>query len=87
LEAGAVYLDSEPSATPSGHLKDTLYKVTFAPTIQPDFGFWARPEIRFFATYAWWEDEESNAYLDDAAGIDPDDTSGFTYGIQMEVWF
>ncbi len=87
LEAGAVYLDSEPSATPSGHLKDTLYKVTFAPTIQPDFGFWTRPEIRIFATYAWWEDEESNAYLDDGAGIDADDTSGFTYGLQMEVWF
>lgn len=87
LEAGAVYLDSEPSSTASGHLEDTLYKVTFAPTIQPKMGFWARPEIRFFATYAWWDDEESNAYLDDPAGIDSDDTSGLTYGIQMEVWF
>jgi maltoporin len=87
LETGAVYLDSEPSATASGHLDDTLYKVTFAPTIQPDLGFWARPEIGFYATYAWWGDEESNAYLDDAAGIDSDDTSGLTYGMQMEVWF
>ncbi|MGD9163299.1 MAG: carbohydrate porin [Chromatiales bacterium] len=87
LETGAVYLDSEPTATASGHLEDTLYKVTFAPTIQPDLGFWARPEIRFYTTYAWWGDEESNAYLDDTAGIDSDDTSGFTYGMQMEVWF
>ncbi|MGD8846934.1 MAG: carbohydrate porin, partial [Desulfobacteraceae bacterium] len=87
LEAGAVYLDSEPSATASGHLEDTLYKVTFAPTIQPDLGFWTRPEIRFYATYAWWGDEESNAYLDDSAGIDSGDTSGLTYGFQMEVWF
>jgi maltoporin len=87
LEAGAIYLDSEPSATTSGHLEDTLYKVTFAPTIQPEMGFLVRPEIRFFVTYAWWNDKESNAYLDDAAGIDPGDTSGLTYGMQMEVWW
>jgi maltoporin len=87
LEAGAIYLDSEPSTTASGHLEDTLYKVTFAPTIQPAKGFMVRPEIRFFVTYAWWDDEESNAYLDDAAGIESDDTSGLTYGIQMEVWW
>jgi hypothetical protein len=30
---------------------------------------------------------ESNAFLDDSAGIDSDDTSGLTYGMQMEVWF
>ncbi len=87
LEAGAIYLDSEPSTTASGHLEDTLYKITFAPTIQPAKGFWVRPEIRFFVTYAWWDDEESNAYLDDADGIESDDTSGLTYGIQMEVWW
>ena len=88
LEPGGVYLDSEPSATSGGdHLEDTLWKVTFAPTIQPKKGFWARPEIRFFVTYAWWGDKESTQYLDDNAGLDPDDTSGFTYGIQMEVWF
>jgi maltoporin len=87
LEAGAVYLDSEPTATASGHLEDTLYKVTFAPTFQPKLGFWVRPEIRFYATYAWWDDTESNAFLDDPAGIDADDTSGLTYGMQMEVWF
>ncbi len=87
LEAGGIYLDSEPSKTPSGHLRDTLYKVTFAPTIQPELGFWARPEIRFYATYAWWGDAESNEYLDDPAGIDSDDTSGLNYGVQMEIWF
>jgi maltoporin len=87
LEAGAIYLDSEPSTTATGHLDDTLYKVTFAPTIQPSKGFWVRPEIRFFVTYAWWDGEESNAFLDDAAGIDPGDTDGLTYGIQMEVWW
>ncbi|MCG7911250.1 MAG: carbohydrate porin [Candidatus Thiodiazotropha taylori] len=87
LEAGGVYLDSEPTMTSTGHLKDTLYKVTFAPTIQPELGFWVRPEVRFFMTYAWWDDKESNAFLEDLDGIDPDDTSGFTYGLQMEVWF
>jgi maltoporin len=50
-------------------------------------GFWVRPEIRFYVTYAWWNDTESNAFLDDPAGIDSDDTSGLTYGMQMEVWF
>ncbi|MES9991722.1 MAG: carbohydrate porin [Candidatus Thiodiazotropha sp.] len=87
LEAGAVYLDSEPTITADGHLQDTLYKVTFAPTIQPKLGFWARPEIRFYVTYAWWDDTESNAFLDDPAGIEADDTSGLNYGMQMEIWF
>jgi maltoporin len=73
--------------TANGHLEDTLYKVTFAPTVQPKLGFWVRPEIRFYVTYAWWDDTESNAFLDDPAGIDSDDTSGLTYGMQMEVWF
>lgn len=80
MEAGAVYLDSEPSATASGHLEDTLSIAIFAPTIQPDLGFWTRPEIRFYATYTWWGDDWSNAYLNDAAGIDPGDTGGLTYG-------
>jgi maltoporin len=87
LEAGAIYLDSEPSATANGHLDDTLYKFTFAPTIQPKLGFFARPEIRFFVTYAFWDDEESTHYLEDNAGLDPDDTSGLTYGIQFEAWW
>lgn len=87
LEAGAIYLNSEPSNTADGHLDDTLYKFTFAPTIQPKLGFFTRPEIRVFVTYAFWDDEESTQYLEDTAGLDSDDTDGLTYGVQMETWF
>jgi maltoporin len=44
----------------------------------PSWFFWVRPEIRSYTTYAWWCDTESNAFLDDSAGIDPDDTSDLT---------
>lgn len=64
--------------------KGTLYKLTIAPTIRPGGSFFARPEIRLFATYAWWNkmpDWFNPAHS--AAGA----SSAWTYGIQTETWW
>ncbi|NCD34746.1 MAG: hypothetical protein EOL87_15190 [Spartobacteria bacterium] len=89
FEPGAIMLNSETATfADGGHLDDTLWKFTPCITIQPDPGFWVRPEIRFFVTYATWGEKESAQYLEDTNGIDVgEDTSSWTYGMQMEAWF
>jgi maltoporin len=70
-----------------------LAKFTFAPTIKPRGGFFSRPEIRLFASYAFWDNK---AYTN-ALGI-PNSTArpggadyigedhGWAFGVQTE-WF
>ncbi|CAA6676748.1 MULTISPECIES: carbohydrate porin [unclassified Lentimonas] len=61
-----------------------LMKFTIAPQITPDFGFFSRPAIRLFFTYATW----SNAYKGEIGGTTYDkDTSGISYGVQVESWW
>lgn len=61
-----------------------LYKFTVAPQLQAPSGFWGRPVLRMFATMATWSDD----FKGDIAGDTyKDDTSGFTIGAQMEVWW
>lgn len=62
--------------------KQTLDKFTVAPTIKLDTSFWARPELRVFATYATTND---NASVNTA--YDKDGEDGLSYGMQMEVWW
>lgn len=77
-----------------------LFKVTLAPTIVPSAGpggkFWTRPELRLFVTYASWNDESQAAGLaggsaacDAATTTAPFDcdSSGLTFGAQVEAWF
>jgi maltoporin len=68
-----------------------LTKVTFAPTLAAGKGFWSRPELRTFVTYGKW-----NAAAQAAApagstlsrtGVFGSDTSGVSYGVQVESWF
>lgn len=64
--------------------RGVLYKATIAPTIRPGGAFFARPEIRVFATYARWSsmpDWFNPAHS--AAGA----SSAWTYGIQAETWW
>ncbi|NLS14877.1 carbohydrate porin [Vibrio sp. SM6] len=62
-----------------------MYQVTIAPTIMPDVGFWTRPQIRAFVTYAKWDDDVASRL--DAGYTRDNKTDTLNFGIQAEVWF
>lgn len=77
-----------------------LTKLTFAPTIKAGRGFFSRPELRFFVTYAKWNDaarDAGGAVLgqdqSSCASGGPGSTSfgcstsGLSYGAQFESWW
>ncbi|EEG07057.1 maltoporin [Pseudogulbenkiania ferrooxidans] len=68
-----------------------LAKVTAAFLISPDKGFWSRPQLRLFATYAKWnEAAQASAGTGDAlstSGVFGDKTHGMTIGAQAEAWW
>jgi maltoporin len=61
---------------------------TIAPTIKPKGGFFTRPEIRVFATYAFWSNSLKGST---ASGGNPpyngNTNQGWLLGSQMEIWF
>src|SRR5271157_470039 len=61
---------------------------TIAPTIKPKGGFFTRPEIRVFATYAVWSNSLKGT---SASGGNPpyngNTNQGWLIGSQMEIWF
>ena len=67
-----------------------LDKLTIAPTISAGGGFWARPEIRVFYTYAKWNDAARDLWGGVAGGTGGrfgSDTDGSTIGFQVEAWW
>ena len=78
-----------------------LVKATIAQQFHPKFGAWVRPVIRVFATYADWDEApeavcKSGNIKCSAQGIEGsadigktfgNDSSGWTFGAQMEVWW
>lgn len=76
-----------------------LTKLTIAPTIVAGRGFFARPELRLFVTHAKWNDAARDhtslyrgALQNDGVAGGPSghfgsDTSGTTYGFQVEAWW
>jgi maltoporin len=66
-----------------------LTKLTIAPTIALARDFWSRPELRLFATYGKWNDAATpmvNAF-NNSGPVYGKDTSGFSYGVQLEAWW
>lgn len=61
-----------------------LFKVTLAQQWQAGPSIWARPVIRLFVTYADWN---SGNFPQTPGIIAADDTSGVTFGAQMEAWW
>lgn len=62
-----------------------LTKFTIAPTLSAGRSFWARPEMRLFATYAKWNKAAGAVGTGGAFGADA--THGFSYGAQVEAWW
>ncbi len=60
-----------------------LWKFTIAPQLTPGRGYWSRPALRLFATYATWNDGARDAGLRGSNG----DTNDFTFGLQVEAWW
>ena len=67
-----------------------MTKLTIAPQLTTHFGFWSRPVLRAFITYAQWNDAASAAALaDDTIGVNGVyglANHGLNYGFQAEVW-
>ncbi|USD67395.1 carbohydrate porin [Vibrio sp. SCSIO 43136] len=63
-----------------------LVKATIAPTLMLESGFWARPQIRAFATYAQWEDGVAGKLQGQGYARDGQ-TDTWNFGVQAEVWF
>lgn len=76
---------------PSGGETQKLTKVTFAPALTQGKGFWARPELRAFVTYAKWNDAAQNAATAGSTlsktGVFGGSTNGTSVGMQVEAWF
>lgn len=76
---------------PKNGASRTMTKLTIAPQISADFGFWSRPVLRAFVTYANWNTAARLAAdTTDTIGINGvfgNKTSGLSYGIQAEAWW
>jgi maltoporin len=76
---------------PTGLGAASLLKLTAAPTFVLGRGYYARPELRFFVTYASWNDNAvkmaTAAGAPIASGAFGTDKSGTTFGASVETWF
>lgn len=68
-----------------------LTKITFAPTLSAGRGFWTRPELRSFVTYAKWNSAAQQAAAAgdtlSSTGVFGGNTHGASVGLQVEAWF
>jgi maltoporin len=74
----------------NGSRPQFLAKITGAVAIAADRGFWSRPELRAFATYARWNEEARIAGVDSGniyRDVYTDFLSGWTFGLQAETWW
>jgi len=79
LEGGMDYVDNS-GIDQCG----TLYKVTLSPQLSLGNRFLSRPVIRAYVTYARW----TSPFRGAVGGNDyANDTSGWTWGMQMESWW
>ncbi len=75
----------------AGGATQQLTKLTFAPTIAAAKGFWSRPELRAFVTYAKWNDAaQASATAGStlsSSGVFGGNTNGTSAGLQVEAWW
>ena len=66
------------------HQSGTLWKFSLAPQVSLGDQFFSRPVIRAYVTYATW----TKSYEGYVGGNDfANETSGWTWGMQMETWW
>jgi maltoporin len=74
-----------------GGATQQLTKVSFGPALTMGKGFWSRPELRAFVTYAKWNDAAQAAATPgstlSSTGVFGNSTNGTSYGVQVESWF
>jgi len=86
LEVGHDRANLKKSSSGEGdERKPNLTKITFAPQLTVDGGFWARPVFRTFVTYAKWNADAVGQV--DGAGIFGSKKNGISYGAQVEAWW
>ena len=75
----------------NGGADQKLTKLTFAPTLAAGKGFWSRPELRAFVTYAKWNTAAQQAAPAgstlSSTGAFGGSTNGTSAGLQVEAWF
>jgi maltoporin len=85
LAINAEYGYIQASYKNSGNdVSPAIHKLTIAPTFTFDTGFWTRPEIRIYGTYAFWNDDMKGSV---GARENADDTSAMQFGFQAEAWW
>jgi len=65
----------------------SLLKLTVAPTVVLGPGYFARPELRFFVTYASWNDAAAETGTIGNGAFPSSYRSGLSAGGQIEIWF
>jgi len=71
-----------------GSARRNLFKFTVAPAITAHKAFWARPQLRVFATIATWNAAAREKGVDSAGLYTATDKSvGATFGMQGEAWW
>lgn len=77
--------------SPDGQASRSLTKFTIAPQLSAGNGFWSRPVLRAYYTYAKWNDAaQAAAGAGDSlskTGVFGAATSGSTIGVQVEAWW
>jgi len=73
----------------NGSIETTrLQKFTVAGLVTSGKGFWNRPQLRLFYTYAVWNDAARDSTWGNVGGAAyANSTSGSTYGAQAEIWW
>ncbi|PKF72457.1 carbohydrate porin [Chryseobacterium sp. PMSZPI] len=83
LEAGNDYMKSNKTG-----IEGSLQKITFSPQISWDYGYFSRPVLRPFITYAHWSD--SFVGMTGTSNFNMkllNKNHGISFGLQFEIWW
>ncbi|WP_407498710.1 carbohydrate porin [Elizabethkingia anophelis] len=82
LEVGSDYVNNQPIGR-----HGWLTKLTLAPQLSWDYGFYSRPVLRPFLTYALWSRSLIGAIGHGRGGVFSNVNRGFTYGLSFELFW